>query len=250
VALLELRGVEAGYGPVAVVRGVSLDVEQGSVAAVLGANGAGKTTLLRAIAGALAPSAGSIRFDGAEIGGLYPWQVASLGIAHVAEGRELFRELSVVDNLRMGAYLRRGPGWKADVERVLACFPTLAGRGKDLAGNLSGGEQQMLAIGRALMARPRLVLLDEPSLGLSPLLVREIYRIIVDLKRERGVSMLLVEQNARAALRVAEHAYVLEGGRIALHGPADQLGQSEQVRSSYLGSGVEVGRAYGVNGFH
>ena len=240
MALLELRRVEAGYGSFAAVKGVSLEVATGAVVAVLGANGAGKTTLLRAIAGALDAEAGSIRFDGEEIRGREPWDVASRGIAHVPEGREVFRGLSVLDNLRMGAFLRRGAGWKADVERVFAHFPPLAGRAREMAGNLSGGEQQMLAIGRALMARPRLILLDEPSLGLSPLLVREIYRIIGTLRREHGVAMLLVEQNANAALEVADSGYVVQGGRIALEGTAAELKGNDDVRKSYLGMDLAV----------
>ncbi|MCW5774477.1 MAG: ABC transporter ATP-binding protein [Rhodospirillaceae bacterium] len=234
MALLELRNVEAYYGPIAALKGVSLDVAEGSIVTVLGANGAGKTTLLKAISGALDPEAGTIRFAGAEIQRRQSWDVAAAGIAHVPEGREVFRHLSVLDNLRMGAFLRRD-GIGTDLERVFAYFPALTARAQEMAGNLSGGEQQMLAIGRALMARPKLILLDEPSLGLSPLLVQEIYAIIRRLKQESGAAMLLVEQNAHMALDVADFGYVLEGGRIVLDGSAERLKSNEDVKEFYLG---------------
>ena len=236
MALLELRNVEAYYGPIAALKGVSLDVGEGAIVAVLGANGAGKTSLLKTISGALDPEAGTIRFAGAEIQRRQSWDVAAAGIAHVPEGREVFRHLSVLDNLKMCAFLRHGAGGvAADLERIFAYFPALAGRAKAMAGNLSGGEQQMLAIGRALMARPKLILLDEPSLGLSPLLVQEIYRIIRRLKEEGGAAMLLVEQNAKMALDVADFGYVLEGGRIVLDGSAERLKSNEDVKEFYLG---------------
>ena len=235
MALLELRNVEAYYGPIGALKGVSLDVAERSIVAVLGANGAGKTSLLKTISGALDPEAGTIRFAGAEIQGRDPWDIAAAGIAHVPEGREVFRHLSVLDNLKMGGFLRRKGEFAADLERIFAYFPPLAARAREMAGNLSGGEQQMLAIGRALIARPRLILLDEPSLGLSPLLVQQIYRIISRLKNEGGAAMLLVEQNAKAALEVADLGYVLESGRIALEGTAEQLKGNEDVRESYLG---------------
>ena len=235
MALLELRNVEAYYGPIAALKGVSLDVAEGAIVAVLGANGAGKTSLLKTIAGALDPRAGTIRFAGTDIQGRHSWDVAAAGIAHVPEGREVFRHLSVLDNLRMGGFLRRDASIAADFERIFAFFPALAARAEEMAGNLSGGEQQMLAIGRALMARPKLILLDEPSLGLSPLLVQEIYRIIRHLKEEGGAAMLLVEQNAKMALDVADFGYVLEGGRIVLDGSAERLKSNEDVKEFYLG---------------
>ena len=235
MALLELRYLEAFYGPIAALKGVSLDVEAGLIVAVLGANGAGKTSLLKTISGALDPEAGTIRFAGAEIQKRQSWDIAAAGIAHVPEGREVFRHLSVLDNLKMGAFLRRGGEIAADLERMYGYFPALAARAREMAGNLSGGEQQMLAIGRALMARPKLILLDEPSLGLSPLLVQEIYRIIRRLKEEGGAAMLLVEQNAKMALDVADFGYVLEGGRIVLEGTAERLRNNEDVKEFYLG---------------
>jgi branched-chain amino acid transport system ATP-binding protein len=235
VALLELRNVEAFYGPIAALKGVSLDVAERAVVTVLGANGAGKTSLLKTISGALWTQAGTIRLAGVEIQGRDPWNVAAAGIAHVPEGREVFRHLSVLDNLKMGGYLRRGAGRAADTERIFAWFPALAARAREMAGNLSGGEQQMLAIGRALMARPKLILLDEASLGLSPLVVQQIYGIIGSLKREGGAAMLLVEQNARMALDVADFGYVLESGRIVLEGTAERLKGNEDVKEFYLG---------------
>jgi branched-chain amino acid transport system ATP-binding protein len=236
MALLELRNVEAYYGPIAALKGVSLDVGERAIVTVLGANGAGKTSLLKTISGALDPEAGTIRFAGAEIQRRHSWDVAAAGIAHVPEGREVFRHLSVLDNLKMGAFLRRGGAEIAsDLERIFGYFPALSARVAEMAGNLSGGEQQMLAIGRALMARPKLILLDEPSLGLSPLLVQEIYRIIRRLKEEGGAAMLLVEQNAKMALDVADFGYVLEGGRIVLEGSAERLKSNEDVKEFYLG---------------
>ncbi len=234
MALLELRNVESYYGPIAALKGISLDVAEGAVVVVLGANGAGKTSLLKTISGALDPEAGTIRFAGREIQGRQSWDVAAAGIAHVPEGREVFRHLSVLDNLKMGAFLRGG-GIAEDLARIFAYFPALQARAAEMAGNLSGGEQQMLAIGRALMARPKLILLDEPSLGLSPLLVQEIYRIIRRLKEEGGAAMLLVEQNAKMALDVADFGYVLDGGRIVLDGSAERLKSNEDVKEFYLG---------------
>ena len=235
MALLELRNVETFHGSIPALKGVSLDVADHSVVTVLGANGAGKTSLLKTISGALAPQAGRIRFAGMEIQGRDPWDVAAAGIAHVPEGREVFPHLSVLDNLRMGGFLRRGAGNAADFERIFAYFPALAARAREMAGNLSGGEQQMLAIGRALMAHPKLILLDEASLGLSPLLVKEIYGIIATLKREGGAAILLVEQNATMAFEVADFCYVLENGSIVLEGTAERLKGNEDVREFYLG---------------
>jgi branched-chain amino acid transport system ATP-binding protein len=232
--LLELRGVEASYGPVKALHGVSLSVDEGEIVAVLGANGAGKTTALRAVSG-LVRHSGEIVFDGTRIERASPERVARLGIAHVPEGRGIFDELTVLENLRLGSYVRRNGSWKAELERVTGYFPWLERRGDQQAGTLSGGEQQMLALGRALMARPRLLLLDEPSLGLAPLVVRELFAIVAELNEKEGLTLLVVEQNARLALRTASRAYVLEVGRVALSGASDELARNEAVRRSYLG---------------
>mgnify|MGYP000147273852 CR=1 FL=1 len=232
-ALLELRGVEARYGPVQALRDISLEVPEGAVVAVLGANGAGKTTTLRAVSG-MVRRGGELRFAGRPLRAS-PEAVARAGIAHVPEGRGTFVELTVAENLRLGAYVRRDRGVRADVERVLGYFPWMAGRLGQPAGTLSGGEQQMLALGRALMGRPRLLLLDEPSLGLAPLIVREIFRIVRELNEREGLTVLVVEQDARIALDVASYAYVLEVGRVALAGPSAELREAEAVRRSYLG---------------
>jgi branched-chain amino acid transport system ATP-binding protein len=232
--LLELQDVEARYGQVKALHGVSLALPEGQVAAVLGANGAGKTTMLRAVSGTVRRS-GGIRFAGRSIARSAPEAVARLGIAHVPEGRGTFSELSVRDNLRLGGYTRRRGEVKAGLERVFALFPRLGERRSQQAGTLSGGEQQMLALGRALMARPRLVLLDEPSLGLAPLLVREIFGTVQRLNAEEGLTVLVVEQNATLALESAQHAYVLEAGRVAIDGPSEELRADESVRRSYLG---------------
>ena len=233
MALLELKDVGARYGQVAVLHGVSLTVGDGEVVAVLGGNGAGKTTTLRAVSGAVATS-GEIRFAGKSITGAAPERVARAGIAHVPEGRGIFGELSVHENLRLGAYLRRN-GFAADYERVRGYFPWLEERRRQQAGTLSGGEQQMLAIARALMARPRLLLLDEPSLGLAPLVVRELFRIVGELNEKEGLAVLVVEQNAKLALRSSSRAYVLEVGRVALEGSSAELAENESVRNAYLG---------------
>ena len=232
-ALLELRDVEARYGQVRALHGVSLDVEDGQVVAVLGANGAGKTTTLRAISGTV-KRGGEIRFGGKRIA-RSPEATVRGGIAHVPEGRGTFADLSVRDNLRLGAYTRRGGEVRADEERVLGFFPRLRERLDQQAGTLSGGEQQMLALGRALMLRPRLLMLDEPSLGLAPILVREIFAIIAKLNADEGLSVLVVEQNASIALDVAQRAYVLESGRVAVEGESAELRENESVRRSYLG---------------
>ena len=231
-ALLELEDVHARYGPVRALHGVSLAVGEGEVVAVLGANGAGKTTTLRAISGTVHRN-GALRFAGRALPG-EPDAVARLGIAHVPEGRGTFAELSVWENLRLGAYTRRG-SLKSDFDRVLAYFPWLADRRNQQAGTLSGGEQQMLALARAFMQHPRLLLLDEPSLGLAPLLVSEVFRIVRELNENEGVSVLVVEQNAHIALQIAQNAFVLEVGRVALAGPTADLQQHESVRKSYLG---------------
>jgi branched-chain amino acid transport system ATP-binding protein len=232
-ALLELEGVEARYGPVQALHGVSLTVGEGEIVAVLGGNGAGKTTTLRAVSG-LVSTSGEVRFAGKRITRPTPEKVARIGIAHVPEGRGLFSELSVHENLRLGAYLSRD-GFDEDYQRVRGYFPWLEERRDQQAGTLSGGEQQMLALARALMGRPRLLLLDEPSLGLAPLVVREIFRIVGELNEKEGLAVLVVEQNAKLALRSSSRAYVLEVGRVALEGPSAELEENESVRNAYLG---------------
>ena len=232
-ALLELHDVEARYGPVQALHGVSLEVEEGSVVAVLGANGAGKTTTLRAISNTVRRT-GELRFGGRSLGKLGPEEIARLGIAHVPEGRGTFSELTVWENLRLGAYTKRGSPRDA-ATRVFTYFPWLEDRRGQEAGTLSGGEQQMLALARAFMQRPRLLLLDEPSLGLAPLLVSEIFRIIHELNEREGLSVLVVEQNAHIALQLAQTAFVLEVGTVALSGTSSELREHESVRRSYLG---------------
>jgi branched-chain amino acid transport system ATP-binding protein len=235
MALLELEGVEARYGPVKALHGVSLAVEEGQVVALLGANGAGKTTTLRAVSG-LVRRSGQLRFGGRSIAKCGPETVARLGIAHVPEGRGILGELSVRENLRMGSYVVRDRrAFKTDYGRILQHFPWLEHRASQQAGTLSGGEQQMLALARALLARPRLLLLDEPSLGLAPIVVAEFFRIVAALNADEGLTVLVVEQNANIALAASERAYVLEVGRIAVEGSSDDLRQHEGVRRSYLG---------------
>jgi len=231
VSLLELRGVEARYGPVKALQGVSLDVGEKDFVAVLGANGAGKTTTLRAVSGTVRRS-GEVRFAGKKV--RTPEGAARAGIAHVPEGRGTFAELSVWENLRLGAYTRRA-NLNEDAARVFGFFPRLQERRDQQAGTLSGGEQQMLALGRALMARPRLLLLDEPSLGLAPLVVKEIFETLVKLNEDEGTAVLVVEQNANIALASASRAYVLEVGRVVVEGASDELRANESVRRSYLG---------------
>jgi branched-chain amino acid transport system ATP-binding protein len=230
--LLELEDVHARYGPVKALHGISLTVGEGEIVAVLGANGAGKTTTLRAVSGTVRRE-GSLRLAGKPLPAA-PEAVARLGIAHVPEGRGTFAELSVWENLRLGAYTRRG-SLKDDFARVRAYFPWLEDRRNQQAGTLSGGEQQMLALARAFMQRPRLLLLDEPSLGLAPLLVTEVFRIVRELNENEGVTVLVVEQNAHIALQLAQSAFVLEVGRVALSGPSADLQQHESIRKSYLG---------------
>jgi branched-chain amino acid transport system ATP-binding protein len=230
--LLELDGVAARYGPVQALHDVSLVVRDGEVVAVLGANGAGKTTTLRAISGTVSRS-GAIDLDGKPLKG-GPEAAAKAGIAHVPEGRGTFVDLTVTENLKLGAYTRRG-SLKADLARISEYFPWMTERGGQRAGTLSGGEQQMLALGRALMSRPKLLLLDEPSLGLAPMIVREFFRIVRALNEEEGLTVLVVEQDARIALRASSRAYVLEVGRVALTGTSDELIGNESVRRSYLG---------------
>jgi branched-chain amino acid transport system ATP-binding protein len=235
MALLEARGLEAQYGWTKVLHGVDFAVEEGGITTILGANGAGKTTTLRAVCG-MVRTAGEIRFDGRSIIGRATEDLARLGIGHAPEGRGTFVNLTVEENLRLGAYGRTSRnGLADDFETVYGYFPVLAARKRQLAGTLSGGEQQMLAVARALMLRPRLLLLDEPSLGLAPMVVREIFRIVRTINHERRVSVLLVEQNASIALGLAHHAYLMETGRMVRSGPAAQLKQDDAVRRAYLG---------------
>ncbi len=233
--LLETEGLEAQYGWTRVLHGLRFAVEAGGITAILGANGAGKTTTLRAVCG-MVKTRGEIRFEGQRIDGRPTEDIVRLGIAHSPEGRGTFVDLTVAENLRLGAYARRDRAELAlDYERVYTYFPVLAERQRQQAGTLSGGEQQMLAVARALMSRPRLLLLDEPSLGLAPLVVREIFRIVRAVNREQGVSVLLVEQNAALALDLANHAYLLETGRVVISGPAADLKKDDAIRRSYLG---------------
>jgi branched-chain amino acid transport system ATP-binding protein len=231
--LLELDRVQARYGPVQALHDVSLTVGEGEVVAVLGANGAGKTTTLRAISGTVARG-GAIELDGKPLGG-GPEAAARAGVAHVPEGRGTFVDLTVDENLRLGAYVRRDRAVKEDLQRIAGYFPWIAERGKQRAGTLSGGEQQMLALARALMSRPRLLLLDEPSLGLAPMVVREFFRTVRELNEKEGLTVLVVEQDARIALASSSRAYVLEVGRVALTGTSSELQDDEGVRRSYLG---------------
>ena len=233
--LLEIRNVHVHYNKVAALKGVDMDVPEGSIVTIIGANGAGKSTTLRSISGLVPLSKGEIAFAGKRIDGLAPERVVALGIAHVPEGRRVFPDLTVEENLRTGAFLRADTDEVGkDLEDVFLHFPRLKERRKQWARSLSGGEQQMLAIGRALMSRPKLLILDEPSMGLSPVLVQEIARIIRDIAA-RGVTVVLVEQNAELALKLARFAYVLETGRVALEGPAHELHDNEHVRRAYLG---------------
>jgi branched-chain amino acid transport system ATP-binding protein len=234
--ILTLANVESAYGPVKAIRGVSLSVAGEAIATVLGANGAGKSTILRTISGIIDPQKGSIEFRGEAIQGKDPAEIVRRGVSHVPEGREVFPLLSVHDNLMMGAYTRRDRDAIAqDLEMVFGYFPVLKMRAKQEAGQLSGGEQQMLAISRALMSRPALMLLDEPSLGLSPRLTREIFEIIRRINRERGTTILLVEQNAAMALDLADYGYVLEVGRIVMEDTCARLREKEDIREFYLG---------------
>jgi branched-chain amino acid transport system ATP-binding protein len=233
--VLRLEGLRAGYGPIEALRGLDLEVREGELVCLLGANGAGKSSTLRAISGLLRARGGRIVFDGREIHGLEPSAILRAGIAHCPEGRRVFPHLTVEENLAMGAYVRRDRAAIAeDLERVCAHFPILAERRRQAAGTLSGGEQQMLAIARSLMARPRLILFDEPSLGLAPTVVETTFGIIADIRR-RGTTVLMVEQNAYLALRMADRGYVMETGRIVLHGPARDLLHDDHVRAAYLG---------------
>ena len=235
-AILELANVESSYGPVRALRGVSLAVPKGRIVTVLGGNGAGKSTILKTISGIIDPNKGHIRFAGVEIGGRDPDWIVRKGISHVPEGREVFPLLSVEDNLKMGAYTRGDrDGVARDIEAVYGYFPILRERAKQDAGLLSGGQQQMLSIARALLSNPQLMLLDEPSLGLSPKLTQEIFGIVTRINRERGTTILLVEQNAQMALRTADFGYVLEVGRIVMEDTCAALMQKEDIKEFYLG---------------
>ncbi|AHB06067.1 MULTISPECIES: ABC transporter ATP-binding protein [Pandoraea] len=237
--MLSIRNLQAGYGKVQVLHGIDIDVPSGQVVTLIGSNGAGKTTTMRAVSGMIKPTSGEITLGDKRIDGLDSHRIAKLGLAHSPEGRRVFATMSVTDNLRLGAFPRltgsrpRGDV-AADLERAMDLFPRLKERRNQLAGTLSGGEQQMLAMARAVMLRPDIVLLDEPSMGLAPILVDEVFRIIGNLKAE-GVTMLLVEQFAAAALAVADYGYVLENGSISVHGPAESLRNDDKVRAAYLG---------------
>ena len=234
--LLVLANVESAYGPIRAIRGVSLKVRKGEIATVLGSNGAGKSTILKTISGVLDPNRGSVHFKGEDITAHDPADIVRRGLVHVPEGREVFPLLSVRENLLMGGYTRRDrDGLQRDLELVYTYFPILREREKQDAGLLSGGQQQMLAISRALMGAPELVLLDEPSLGLSPKLTREIFEIVVRINRERGTTILLVEQNANMALNVADYGYVLENGRIVMEDRCEVLREKDDIREFYLG---------------
>jgi branched-chain amino acid transport system ATP-binding protein len=233
--MLRLEAIHAGYSAVQVLHGVSIAVETGAFVSMVGPNGAGKTTLFKTISGIVVPSAGRIEFEGIDLLRIAPAKRAHLGIAHIPEGRQVFPSLTVMENLEMGAYTEAGRrDWQRNIERIFAWLPVLAERRAQLAGTLSGGEQQMLAIGRGLMSEPRLLILDEPSLGLSPLLVEEMFTLIGRLNRD-GLAILLVEQNVVQSLAIAHRAYVLENGRIALSGAAAELAEHPELRKSYLG---------------
>jgi branched-chain amino acid transport system ATP-binding protein len=232
--MLEVRGLTSHYGRIPALKGIDLDVREGELVALVGANGAGKTTLLRALSGVQPTTGGHVRFDGADVTHAAPDRRVALGIVQVPEGRQVFAPLTVEDNLRLGAYRRGGDGAEATLERIYAMFPRLRERRANLAGTLSGGEQQMLAMGRAVMAQPRLLLLDEPSMGLAPLLVRDVFAYVRRLKDE-GRTIFLVDQNARAALAVADRAYVLETGQVVLSGTGAELAADPQVQQAYLG---------------
>lgn len=237
MARLDVEGIHTFYGSIEALKGVSLHVDEGEIVTLIGANGAGKTTTLNTISGLLRPREGRVLLDGEVISGLAPHAVVARGISQAPEGRRIFSRLKVIENLQMGAFLRRDKaGIAADMERVFELFPRLGERRNQVGGTLSGGEQQMLAIGRALMARPSILLLDEPSMGLAPLLVQEIFRIIREINEE-GTTILLVEQNAHMAFSVASRAYVLQGGTVVVEGPAKEVARNPEVRRAYLGEG-------------
>ena len=234
MSLLEVRDLRVAYGAIEAIKGISLDVEEGQVVTLIGTNGAGKTTTLRTLSGLLKPVAGEILFDGQRLDHMRAHDIVTKGVAHSPEGRRIFPLMSVEENLDLGGYSRKGESLAKDIEGVFARFPRLAERRTQKAGTLSGGEQQMLAIGRALMSRPRMLMLDEPSMGLSPIMIQLIFETIGELK-ESGTTILLVEQNASAALALADVGYVLETGRVVLSGPGSELLDDENVRKAYLG---------------
>jgi branched-chain amino acid transport system ATP-binding protein len=235
MAMLEIKNLEVYYGVIQAIKGISFEVNQGEVIALIGANGAGKTTTLQTITGMIQPSAGEIIFDGKDITKIPGHKIVSMGMAHVPEGRRVFAQLSVYENLKLGAYTRKDKAEiAASLERVYKSFPRLQERRNQLAGTLSGGEQQMLAMGRALMSKPRIILMDEPSMGLSPIFVEEIFSIIREISSE-GTTVLLVEQNAKKALEIANRAYVLETGNIVLSGDAHELMNNDSIKKAYLG---------------
>jgi len=235
--MLEVTDLHVSYGAIKALHGVSLKVEKGSIVTLIGANGAGKSTTLRALSGLVKPVAGSIRYDGHEIMRMPANKVVANGLCHVPEGRMIFPNLTVAENLRMGAYLQKDKKWIASqTDYVFGLFPRLKERESQAAGTLSGGEQQMLAIGRALLSKPKFLMLDEPSLGIAPLLVKTIFERIVEINREQGLTILLVEQNANLALDVSSYAYVLETGKILLEGPSAELKANPQVQEAYLGA--------------
>ena len=238
--LLKIRNIESYYGPIMAIKGVSLDIAEGSIVTILGANGAGKTTILKTISGVLEPQKGTIEFMGERIEGISPAEIVRRGIVHVPEGREVFADLSVKENLMMGSYLRKDKaGIKEDLDVVCDYFPILSERTSQLAGYMSGGEQQMLAMARALMARPKLMLLDEPSLGLSPALMNDIYKIVKRINSEQKTTILLVEQNARMALSLAQFGYILDLGRFVMENTCKELMENEDVKEFYLGMAKE-----------
>ncbi len=232
--MLSIKGLETGYGLVQILFGIDLDVSDGEIVALLGSNGAGKSTLNSAISGLIRPWAGKVQFDGSDLTGAQPESIVSSGLIHVPEGRRIFPNLSILENLELGAYRRGRKASRQTLERVFGIFPRLHERAKQYAGTLSGGEQQMLAIGRGMMAEPKLLILDEPSLGLSPLLVEELFALITMLNRD-GLAILLVEQNVVQSLKIASRAYVLDNGRIGITGPAGKLTNDESLRRAYLG---------------
>ena len=234
--MLKVENLKVRYGMIEAIKGISFHVDDGEIVTLIGANGAGKTTTMHAISGLLKPAEGSITLGGQELTRIAPHKIVSLGLAQVPEGRRVFAQQTVEENLMLGAYSRKGAASdvQADEEKVFTLFPRLKERRSQMAGTLSGGEQQMLAMGRALMARPRIILMDEPSMGLSPLLVKEIFHIIEDINRQ-GTTVLLVEQNAKMALAIADRAYVLETGKITLEGTGDELARDERVQKAYLG---------------
>ncbi|MDB6126061.1 MAG: transporter related-protein [Pedosphaera sp.] len=236
--MLEIKNLKVNYGAITALQGISLEVKQGDIVTLIGANGAGKTTTLRAISGLLKLQSGEVLYQGRNIANMPAHQIVKLGMSHVPEGRMVFANLTVLENLQMGAYLRKDKkGIQQEMDYVFSVFPRLKERQKQVAGTLSGGEQQMLAIGRALMSKPKFLMLDEPSLGIAPLLVKTIFEKIVEINKQQGISILLVEQNANLALEISRYGYVLETGRIILQDQSAALRQNPQVKSAYLGGG-------------